>query len=154
MKRFLSLAGIAILIVAALASAYLAVRRVSTPFRLLRGAVMVEGIVTEKLRQAQTISPLSWKVPAYVVRYAFPNPQGQMRTGEQIVTRATFDKLGGQGSPTPVWILPEDTSVSAVDARFVFPSAAGMRMGFSGLCLLVAYGLLLFGVLTRNSPKD
>jgi hypothetical protein len=50
-----------------------------------------------------------------------------------------------------VWILPEDTSVSAVDPRLVFPSVAGVRMWFAGVCVLIAYGLLLFGVLTKKS---
>jgi hypothetical protein len=152
LKRLLSLVGIAMLLIVALASAYLAVRRVGATLRLLRGAVMMDGNVTEKLVQSQRLSPLPVEVPAYVVRYAFPNPKGQMRTGEQIVTRATFDRLGGQGSPTSVWILPEDTSVSAVDPRLVFPSVAGGRMWFAGICMLIAYGLL-FGVLDGKSAK-
>jgi hypothetical protein len=152
-KRLLSLVGIAILLIAALSAAYLAIRRASTPLRLLRGAVVVEGNVTEKLVQSQRLSPLPIEVPAYVARYAFPNPQGQMRTGEQIVTRRTFNRLGEQGSPASVWIAPQDTAINAVDPRLVFPSVAGVRMGFAGVCVLIAYGLLLFGVLSGKSTE-
>jgi hypothetical protein len=152
-RRLLNLGVIPILLLAALGLGYTAYRRVTTPLLLLRGAVAVEGNVTEKLVQRQDDSLLPFDITTYVVRYAFPAPQGQMRTGEQIVTREFFERLGEQGAPVEVTLRAEDPAISAVDARLTFPASAGWRLGMAVTCLLAAYLVLLFGVFGKPRTK-
>ncbi|GEM_PF-2460137 len=146
-KRPLSLAVSLILLLAALGLLYTVYRRVATPLMLLRGAVAVDGNITEKLVQRQPDTLLPFDVTVYVVRYAFPTSQGQVRTGEQIVTRGFYERLGEQGAPVEVTIRADDPAVSAVDARLTFPGSAGWRLGITAICLLIAYLLVLFGVI-------
>jgi hypothetical protein len=107
----------------------------------------------ENLVQSRRLSPLPVEVPAYVVRYAFPNPQGQMRTGEQVVTKAFYDRLGQQGAPVEVTLSESDPAVNAIDARITFPSVSGVRAWIAAGCLLAAYLILLFGVMSKPETK-
>lgn len=127
--------------------AYSAYRWAGSPLRFLRGAVVVPGNVTEKLEQTRSDRLLPFDIPAYVVRYAYLNPQGQMRTGEQIVTRRTFQQLDEQGAPAEIAILPDQPGASAFDPRLTFPSVAGWRLGIALGALAAAYFVFLFGVL-------
>jgi hypothetical protein len=139
--------------IGALGLGYQTYRRLSLPIQLIQRAVTVDGNITEKLVQSQRLSPLPVNVPTYVVRYTFPNLQGQMRTGEQIVTRPYFDALGEQGAPTTITLYPEDNSINAIDPRFTFPAASGVYFTSAIICLITAYLILLFGVMEKRSSK-
>lgn len=156
MYRRLVSGGLAlILTLVALALFYLSYRRVGSPLELLRGeTVAVDGVIMEKLVQRQSDSILPFEVTAYVVRYAFPTLQGQMRTGEQIVTRGFFESLGHQGAPVSVTLRFDDPAINAVDARLTFPASAGWRLGLGLVCLGLAYLLVLFGMLSRPAVSQ
>src|SRR5688572_26117269 len=119
-RRAISLLAIAVLVVIAAGLSYLVYRQIGAPLKLMRSAVVVDGNIMEKLVQTRRLSPLPVEVPAYVVRYAFPNPQGQMRTGEQVVTKGFYSRLGKQGTPVEVYLSEKDPSVNAVDPRITF----------------------------------
>jgi hypothetical protein len=148
-KRLISLLAMAVLIVTAAGSFYLVYRQIGVPLKLMQPAVIVNGNIMEKLVQKQRLSPLPVDIPAYVIRYAFPNSQGQMRTGEQVVTKAFYDRLGEQGASVEVTLSESDPGVNAVDARITFPSVTGVRVGIAIGCLLAAYLILLFGVMSK-----
>ncbi|MBN1122170.1 MAG: hypothetical protein JXJ17_13925 [Anaerolineae bacterium] len=128
------------LALASLAATYTAVRRVHRPYRQAGGAVAVEGVITEKLVEQRTDRFLPFEVTTYIIRYAFPNTQGKMRTGEQDVTRRFYDRTGGQGTPITVTIAAGDSAISAVDPYGTFPGIAGWRlsMGLTGFVIAVA----------------
>src|SRR5574341_198516 len=149
-RRWISLVACLAFVAAAIGLFYTAYRRANTPLQLMNGTVMVDGNVTEKLIQRQPATPLPFEVPVYVVRYAYPSPQGQMRTGEQIVTRGFYEQLGGQGAPVTVTMREDDPGISAVEARLTFAGPASWRLMLAGLCLLVAYLALVFGVISGN----
>lgn len=149
-KRIVSWGAIAALLIGALGLGYLAYRRIGAPPQLLRNAVVVDGVITEKLIEDQRLNPLPITVPAYVVRYSFPTTFGQMRTGQQTVTRATFERLGDQGAAAQVVMSPDDTGVNAIDARITFPAGAGVRLGAAIGCLALAYLVLVFGVMKKG----
>jgi hypothetical protein len=116
-------------------------RRVRTPLQLLRQSITVEGVVTEKLIEKQPDRFLPFDPVAYVVRYAYPTPQGQVRTGEQPVTRAIYRRLGPPGTPAPVTFGLNNPGLSAIDPHLTFPGSSGWRLGI-GCCLLtVAVGI-------------
>ena len=116
-------------------------RRIRTPLQLLRKSVTVEGVVTEKLVEKQPDRFLPFDPAAYVVRYAYPNAQGQMRSGEQPVTRAVYNRLDAPGSLTPVTFSLDQPGLSAIDPHLTFPGSSGWRLGI-GCCLLtVAVGI-------------
>ncbi len=140
------------LALASLALTYTAVRRVYRPYRQAGGAVAVEGVVTEKLVQQQADRFLPFGVTTYILRYAFPNAEGKMRTGEQIVTRRFYDHTGGQGSPIEVTFAAGDSTISAVDPRGMFPGAAGWRLSMGMAGLVIAAGLVV--ATTRPLSKD
>jgi hypothetical protein len=148
-RRVISLLAIAVLVVIAAGSSYLALRQIGAPLKLMRSAVVVDGNIMEKLVQTGRLSPLPLEVPAYVVRYAFPNPQGQMRTGEQVVTKPFYGRLGEQGAPIEVYLNETDPAVNAIDPRITFPSVSGVRAWIAGGCFLAAYLILLFGVMSK-----
>lgn len=152
-KRVISLVAMAVLIIIAAGSSYLAYRQIGAPLKLMQSALVVDGNIMEKLVQTRQLSPLPIEIPAYIVRYAFPNPQGQMRTGEQIVTKAFYDRLGEQGSPVEVTLSEADPAVNAVDARITFPSVTGVRAWIAVGCFLAAYLILLFGVMSKPETK-
>jgi hypothetical protein len=154
LKRLLSLVAAVALVVIAVGLCYLAYYRIGTPIQLIRHSAVVDGVVTEKLIQPERLSPLPIDVPTYVVRYTFPNLQGQMRTGEQKVTAAFYNQLGDQGSPVAVTIYPENPATNAVDARISFPDVAGIRLGAALLSLLIAYLIVFFGVIERQKSRD
>lgn len=134
-------------------------RRVKTPLQLLGRSVTVEGVVTEKRVEKQPDRFLPFDPVAYIVRYAYPNAQGQMRTGEQPVTRAVFNRLDSPGTTTPVTFSLDKPGLSAVDPHLTFPGSSGWRLGI-GFCLLtVAVGIfpikeLLALVPGRAEPTD
>lgn len=149
-RRIASLLATLALLAIAAALLFLAYRRIGFPLGLLEDAVVVDGVVTEKLTQSERASPLPVEVPVYRVRYAYPNLQGQIRTGEQIVTRAAYSRLGDQGAPVQVTIHPVDPGVSAVDARVTFPGVAGVRLALAVIVLALAYVVFLFGVMSAS----
>lgn len=152
-RHTISWGTIVILIVGALGLGYLAYRRIGAPPQLLRGAVAVEGVITEKVIDKQVLNPLSISVPVYIVRYAFPTTFGQMRTGQQTVTRAAYTRVGRQGSPVQVVISPNDAGINAVDARITFPAGAGIRLVGAVGCLIIAYVMLVLEVMQTNRNK-
>jgi hypothetical protein len=120
--------------IAAMGLLYSVYGRVQTSLRLSGEVVVVEGVITEKLVETRSDRLLPFDPPAYVVRYAFPTlPDGQMRNGEQVVTRSFYhrlgDRLGEQGQPVEVTFRPDDLAVSAVDPRLTFPGGTGWRLG-------------------------
>jgi hypothetical protein len=149
MKRVIGLLAMMALIVIAAGSFYLAYRQIGAPLKLTQSALVIDGNIMEKLVQTRRLSPLPVEMPAYVVRYAFANPQGQMRTGEQVVTKAFYDRLGEQGAPVEVTLSESDLGVNAVDARITFPSVSGVRAWIAFGCFLAAYLILLFGVMSK-----
>lgn len=116
-------------------------RRVRTPLQLLRQSITVEGVVTEKLVEKQPDRFLPFDPVAFVVRYAYPTPQGQMRTGEQSVTRAVYRRLGSPGTPAPVTFGLNDPGLSAIDPHLTFPGGSGWRLGLGCCILTVAVGI-------------
>lgn len=152
-RRAISFLLIAALLVLASGLLFLIYRQIGAPLKLTRSALVVDGNITEKLVQTRRLTPLPLEVPAYVVRYAFPNPQGQMRTGEQIVTKPLFDDLGEQGTSVEVYLSEADLSVSAVDPRITFPGVSGVRLWLAAGCILAAYLILLFGVMYSSEPR-
>ncbi len=125
--------------------------RALTSLRLLRQAVTVEGVVTEKLVTYESAGFLPFDMPVYVVRYAFPTTWGQIRSGEQIVTRRFYDRVEGQGAPVTVTMRADNSDTNVVDARLTFPGRMGWRVILAGLCLIGAYLTLLFGFFHRGS---
>jgi len=113
---------------------------------LSQQAVVAQGVITEKLVQYQNDRLLPFSVPAFVIRYAYPTPQGQMRTGEQVVTRRFFEQLGGPGTPVPVTMREDNPAISAVDPRLTFPSNSGWRMGIALAAIFAASALGSGGV--------
>ncbi len=106
---------------------------------------MAQEVITEKLVQYQNDRLLPFSVPAFVIRYAYPTPQGQMRTGEQVVTRRFFEQLGGPGTPVPVTMREDNPAVSAVP-RLTFPGNSGWRMGIALAAIFAASALGSGGV--------
>jgi hypothetical protein len=144
--RLVSFALAGAFVLGALALLWSASRRVETQLKLRAGSAAVQGVVLEKLVEQRPDRLVPFAVPSYVVRYAFPTPaQGQMRTGEQVVTRYAFRQLGEQGALAVVTVDPGDPSISAIDPRLTFPAGAGWRLGI-GIGLLVgAVGVALVG---------
>ncbi len=124
-----------------------AVRRASMPLALLRGGLAVEGVITEKQLQWDDDRLIPVAVPVYVIRYAYPTPGGQMRTGEQRVTRHFYAQSGEQGAPARILVESTNPAVSAIEARLTFPGAAGLRLALGLAAMAAAYLVLLFGVL-------
>src|SRR5690606_38732531 len=101
-RRAFSLIGILPslpLLVGPLARLSTAARRPETQVRLMGDAWATRGVVLEKLVEEREDRLLPWDVTTYVVRYAYPNDRGQMRTGEQVVTRRFFEQTPEQGEP-------------------------------------------------------
>jgi hypothetical protein len=149
-RLFIRLASFALagaFVLGALGLLWSASRRVETQFKLRAESVAVQGVVLEKLVEQRADRLVPFAVPSYVVRYAFPSPaQGQMRTGEQVVTRHAFRQLGEQGALAAVAVDPDDSAISAIDPRLTFPAGGGWRLGI-GIALLVgALGVVLVGV--------
>ena len=134
--------GIALL---SLALMFTSLRRVQPPFVRAGGAVEVEGVITEKLIEQQTDRFLPFEVTTHIIRYAFPNKQGKMRTGEQIVTHRFYDRTGEQGASIPVTFAAADSTINTVDTRSVFPGIAGWRLWMGTAGLIVAAGLCIAG---------
>ncbi len=134
-------------IVLALGLFYTAYHRVEVPAQLAASSTLtVQGVVLEKLIEQRTDRLLPFKVTTYVVRYAYPNMQGQMRTGEQVVTKGFFEQIGGQGSAVWITFSAEDSSRSAVDPRLTFPGSAGWRVGLGLAAIGTAYAMGRFGL--------
>ena len=139
-RRIITLGGVVVslgLLALSLAFFYTAYRRVHNPIRFTGESITVQGVVMEKLVEQRSDRFLPFDVPSYVVRYAFPSAQGKMRTGEQVVTRAFFDRLAGQGNLAWVTVSVEDPRFHAIDPRLTFPGTAGWRAGI-GLAFLAA----------------
>jgi hypothetical protein len=130
----------ALCVLGAAALAYSAYRRVETATRLGGGAWAAPGVVTEKLVEYRSDRLLPFDVRTYVVRYAYPNPAGQMRTGEQVVTRRFFDRLPEQGGQTTVYLAAGEEGVSAVQRGPALPAPAGWR-AILALAALIAAGM-------------
>jgi hypothetical protein len=120
--------------------AYSAYRRVETALRLGGAAWAAPGVVTEKLVESHPDRLLPFDVRAYVVRYAYPNPAGQMRTGEQVVTRRFFDRLPEQGGQATVYLAAGEEGISAVQRGPALPAPAGWRAALA-LGALIAAGM-------------
>lgn len=148
-RRLPSLLACLALLAIAAAFLFLAYRRIGLPLPLLQDAAVVDGVIAEKLIQPERASPLPFEVSVFRVRYTYPNLQGQMRTGEQVVTRAAFARLGDQGAPVQVTIHPDDEGISAVDPRITFPGVAGVRLALAMIALLAGYFVFLLGILTK-----
>ncbi|GAB4468148.1 MAG: hypothetical protein Kow00124_02100 [Anaerolineae bacterium] len=138
-----ALAGVGLVGLAALflLSTY---RRIETRLQVAAGALITEGVVTEKLAASVEDRFLPFEVRTHIIRYAFVNPEGQMRIGEQEVTASFAAQAPAPGGPIPVIISEHNPAVSAVDAGVGFPGAAAWRLAI-GLAALTAGGLLLGG---------
>ncbi|MEJ2150935.1 MAG: hypothetical protein P8Z40_15860 [Chloroflexota bacterium] len=153
--RLASFALAGVLALGALGLLWSASRRVETQLRLRADSVAVQGVVLEKLVEQRPDRLLPFDVPSYVVRYAFPTPdQGQMRSGEQVVTRYAFRHLGGQGALAPVTVDPDDPAVSAIDPRLTFPAGAGWRLGIGIGLLVAALGVALAGTRPGSAGEE
>lgn len=126
------------LLAAGLALTFSAYRRVSAPLHLTAAAVPVQGVVTEKFVEARPDRLLPFDVPTYVVRYAYPNPAGQMRTGEQVLTKKTYEALPTQGGQAFVVIEPDAPGLSVLNPRFALPAGAGWRAGLGAAAVVGA----------------
>ena len=143
-RRVVTLGGVVIslgLLALSLAFFYTAYRRVHNPIRFTQESITVQGVVLEKLLEDQTDRFLPFPVTSYVVRYAFPSAQGKMRTGQQIVTRAFYQRLAGQGHLAWIAVSVDNPRFHAIDPRLTFPSTAGWRLGI-GLALMIAAFLI------------
>ena len=143
-RRWATLGGIVAslgLLALSLAFFYTAYRRVHNPIRFTQESITVQGVVLEKLIEDQTDRFLPFPITSYVVRYAFPSAQGKMRTGQQIVTRAFYQRLAGQGHLAWVAVSVEDPRFHAIDPSLTFPGIAGWRLGI-GLTFLAAAFLI------------
>lgn len=139
-RRIISLGGVVVslgLLALSVAFFYTAYRRVHNPIRFSGESITVQGVVLEKLVEQRSDRFLPFDVSSNVVRYAFPSAQGKMRTGEQVVTRAFFDRVAGQGNLVWITVSVEDPRFHAIDPRLTFPGTAGWRAGI-GLAFLVA----------------
>lgn len=134
------------LLAVAVGPSYSAFRRVETIFRLVGSSITVQGVVMEKLVEQRADRLLPFDVTTHVVRYAYPNPQGQMRTGEQVVTKGFFEQVRGQGAPVRITYSSTDPAISAIDPRLTFPASAGWRAGVAlaalALALIVAAAVI------------
>jgi len=157
-RRAFSLIGILLslaLLVGALGLFYSAYRRVETQVRLMGDAWATRGVVLEKLVEESEDRLLPWDVTTYVVRYAYPNDRGQMRTGEQVVTRRFFEQTPEQGEPIPVVILTDDSAVTAVSPGLTFPAGAGWRVGLALVAVLGSMVLSTISLaLTRRDEAE
>jgi hypothetical protein len=147
-QRRVSLAGLLLSLALLAAGLYLmfsAYRRVSAPLRLTGQGVPAQGVVTEKFVDERPDRLLPFDVTTYVVRYAYPNAEGQMRTGEQIVTRKTYEGLPGQGGQAFVLFDPAEPGLSAIDSRLTFPGGAGWRAGLAAAALA---GMIVFSTIS------
>ena len=139
-RRLVTLGGAVIslgLLALSLAFVYTAYRRVDNPIRFSQESITVQGVVMEKLVEEQNDRFLPFPVTVYVVRYAFPSAQGKMRTGQQVVTHAFYQRLAGQGNLAWIDVSVEDPRFHAIDPRLTFPGTAGWRLGI-GLAFLAA----------------
>ncbi len=148
-RRVIGIALAAGLILLGLLLLFTALRRVQTQIVLMGGGVTVQGVVLEKLVEERPDRLLPFEVTTYVVRYAYPNPEGQMRTGEQVVTQGFFEVLPGQGAPARVTYDPANPAISAIDPRLTFPGAAGWRAGMGFAALMLAALSLAFSARPR-----
>lgn len=135
-----------------------AYRRAPTAIQLVRyGSYVVTegGIITEKLVQYRADPLLPFPVRSYVVRYSFPAPPlGSIRNGEQVVTGWFYRRLGGMGSPAVVYIAKTNNGINAVDARLVFPGAAGWVFSAGVAALAAALSLLLSFIRSIRAAPD
>jgi hypothetical protein len=139
-RRLATLGGVVLalgMLALSLAFFYTAYRRVHNPVRFTQESITVQGVVMGKLVEEESDRFLPFPVTSYVVRYAFPSAQGRMRTGQQVVTRAFYQRLAGQGHLAWIVVSVEDPRFHAIDPRLTFPSTAGWRLGI-GLAFLVA----------------
>ncbi len=119
-------------------------RRIESRLQVAAGALNTEGVVTEKLTLSVEDRFLPFEVQTHIIRYAFTNAEGQIRTGEQEVTTAFAAHAPSPGRPIPVIVSGQNPAVSAVDAGVGFPGAAAWRLAI-GLAALTAGGLLVGG---------
>jgi hypothetical protein len=139
------------LVAAALGLIITVYQSAATSIRLMRGpTVTVEGVVTEKLAVA---GGASLEAPVFLARYAFPTPQGQIRNGEQTLTRDAYEQLGRPGSPVLITIRQDNPAINAVDPRLVFPGTTGWRLGLAAAFAILAYAVLLLGVLSERKAR-
>ena len=106
----------------------------------------VQGIITEALIEPrrETIPP--FPLTAYVIRYAFPAPPlGTMLNGEQIVTRAQYERLGEQGDLVTVVFDPLTPERNAVVPWLNFPAHASIWLVITFLAAWGAVGALTVG---------
>lgn len=146
--RRLSLVGLLLslaLLAVGLVLLFSTYRRVSAPLKLTGQGVAVQGVVTEKFIAERPDRLLPFDVTTYVVRYAYPNVEGQMRSGEQVVTRKSYEGLPGQGGQTFVLFDPAEPGLSVIDPRLTFPAGAGWRAGLAAAALA---GTIVFSTIS------
>lgn len=146
LPALLSIIAALILAGGALGLLYTIYGRIQTPLRLNGEMSATPGVITEKAVEQRPDRLLPFSPQAYLVRYAFPTPpRGQMRSGEQVVTRRVFQSLGEQGQPVEVIFRPDDPGINAIDPRVVFPGSTGWRLGIALGALMGGVGLLAYG---------
>ncbi|HLV44506.1 MAG TPA: hypothetical protein VKY39_06090 [Aggregatilineales bacterium] len=156
-RRTTALIGIilsVVLLAGALGLLYTAYRRVEIPLRLTGNSWVTGGVVTEKLVERRPDRLLPFDVETHVVRYAFPNAEGQMRTGEQVVTRRLYRALPGQGGPLPVVVHGDDPDVHAINPGLAFPASAGWRAGMGMAALVAAIVLSTISTALARPPAE
>jgi hypothetical protein len=158
-RRLVGLIGVVAafaLIAAGLILLYSVYGRVQTPLRLSGDVLVVEGAITEKTVERRSDRLLPFAPAVHVVRYAFPSPpRGQMRNGEQVVTRAVYEHIGKQGQAVEVTFNPADPGISAVYPYVAFPGSTGWRLGIALAALAggLALGLSALQGLTPGPAR-
>lgn len=151
--KIVGLASLAIsltLMVAALALLFQTYNRTQVPIQQAGASLQVQGIVLEKLVEKRPDRLLPFNVTTYIVRYAFPSASGQMRTGEQVVTRKVYESITRQGEPIWVMLSANDPTLNAIDTRLVFPGAYGWRVGLALAALILATAISFGSFLLAN----
>lgn len=149
---FAAIAGALIVLVGGLGLFYTAYRRVETQVRLRGHMWASQGVVLEKLTAEEDDRLLPFPVTSYLVRYAYPNAAGQMRTGEQTVPANFYAQAPEQGQPIPVAVHTDDPAVSAVNTALAFPGVAGWRAGLALAAALAALMLAAVGASLVRKP--
>ncbi len=131
---------------------YTIYRRVETRTVLAGDVIAMDGTLTETLEREETDSIIRVSVPLYLARYAYPNADGVMRTGEQAITGREYRTLPGEGEPVTVYIDLADPRVTGVERGVGFPGVAGLRVVIMLAVLGASAGLVGAGVRMLAAP--
>lgn len=111
---------------------------------LARESVATQGWLTEKFTQPDDLAfiPLT----RYVARYAYINPEGVLRSGEQELGRAFYLRLPQAGDRLTVYHSSGNAEINAVDRGLAFPGALGLRAAAALIGLILGGACLGAGL--------